>query len=152
MWYGWSVSLVALLAYLGAVGWFISTEGGAFVETVLTIDTAAPVPALLASSPLSLPTLATLQTAAASSPTTLIFPAASVVLALALVGTVAKFGHSWATWLYALAAIAPLALVAAGSVGMVRPLAVDIVALGVLPLLGAGGFVVDAGRYLWAAR
>jgi hypothetical protein len=140
-----------LLAYLGALGWFISTEGMAFVETVVTIDTAAPVPALLAASPLGLPSLAALQTAA-SSPTTLVLPGVAVLLALALAGTVAKFGHSWATWFYALAALAPLAVVVVGSVGMARPLAVDIAALAVLPLLGAGGFIVDAGRFLWAAR
>ncbi|MFC7204089.1 molecular chaperone DnaJ [Haloferax namakaokahaiae] len=119
---------------------------------MISIDTAAPVPALLSVSPLTLPSLAVLQTAAAASPTMLILPGGSVLLALVLVGTVAKFGHSWATWLYALAALAPLALVIAGSVGMGRPLAVDVVALAVLPLLGAGGFIFDAGRYLWAAR
>lgn len=152
MWYGWTLSLVALLAYLSAVGWFIGTEGGAFVDALVGIDTAQPVPALLAPSVLSLPSLATLQTAAASAPLTLVLPAASVVLALALLTTVARFGHSWATWLYAVAALAPLALVVAGATGLARPLAVDAVALAVLPVLGAGGFVIDAGRYLWATR
>ncbi|MCO8267580.1 molecular chaperone DnaJ, partial [Haloferax sp. AB510] len=65
---------------------------------------------------------------------------------------IARFGHAWTTWFYALAAAVPLALVAAGAVGVGRPLAVDFLGFVVCPLLGAGGFVVDAGRYLFASR
>nr|WP_275039888.1 hypothetical protein [Haloferax denitrificans] len=41
---------------------------------------------------------------------------------------------------------------AAGAVGVGRPVAVDLLGFVVCPLLGAGGFVVDAGWYLLASR
>ena len=122
------------------------------MSALASVDTAAPLPALLAASPLSLPSIATLQTAVSSSPTTLVLPVTAVLLALSLVVVVARFGHSWTTWLYALAAIVPVAILAAGAVGVARPLVVDVAGLALFPLLGAGGFVVDVGRYLFATR
>ncbi|KTG16329.1 molecular chaperone DnaJ [Haloferax profundi] len=158
LWYGWGISLVALLAYLGGLGWYLATDGYAFVTALVSIDTTAPVPTLLAASPLSVPSLAALQAAASSSLSTLLLPSAGLVpgvallLAVSLLAVIARFGHSWTTWLYALAAAVPVAILAAGAVGVARPLLVDIVGLVVCPLVGAGGFVFDAGRYLFATR
>ncbi|WP_323849385.1 MULTISPECIES: molecular chaperone DnaJ [Haloferax] len=128
------------------------------MTALVSIDTAAPVPALLAASPLSLPSLAALQAAASSSVSTLLLPSAgllpgaALLLAVTLLVVVARFGHSWTTWLYALAATVPVVILAAGAVGVPRPLVVDLVGLVAVPLLGAGGFIVDAGRYLFATR
>lgn len=133
LWFGWGVSLGALLAYLGGLAWHLS---GA---------------ALLASSPLSVPSVAALQTAAAT-PTVVVLPVAAALLAVSVAGVIARFGHAWTTWVYALAAAVPLALVVAGAVGVGRPVAVDLLGFVVCPLLGAGGFVVDAGWYLFASR
>ncbi|WP_058825665.1 J domain-containing protein [Haloferax sp. Q22] len=153
LWYGWGVSLAALLAYLSGFAWHLAGDGAGFVTALASLDTAAPAAGLLASSPLSVPGLATLQTAATTpTPTVLVFPAAAALLAISLVAVIARFGHAWTTWFYALAAAVPLALVAAGAVGVGRPLAVDFLGFVVCPLLGAGGFVVDAGRYLFASR
>ncbi|POG55010.1 J domain-containing protein [Haloferax marisrubri] len=153
LWYGWGVSLVALLAYFGGFAWHLAGDGAEFVTALASLDTAAPAAGLLASSPLSVPGLAALQTAAATpSPTVLVFPVAAALLAVSLVAVIARFGHAWTTWFYALAAAVPLALVAAGAVGVGRPVAVDLLGFAVCPLLGAGGFVVDAGRYLFASR
>ncbi|RDZ65210.1 molecular chaperone DnaJ [Haloferax sp. Atlit-12N] len=153
LWYGWGVSLAALLAYLGGFAWHLAGDGAEFVTALTSLDTAAPAAGLLALSPLSVPSLATLQTAAATpTPTVLVFPVAAALLAVSLVAVIARFGHAWTTWFYALAAAVPLALVAAGAVGIGRPVAVDLLGFAVCPLLGAGGFVVDAGRYLFASR
>ncbi|WP_331457011.1 molecular chaperone DnaJ [Haloferax profundi] len=128
------------------------------MTALVSIDTTAPVPTLLAASPLSVPSLAALQAAASSSLSTLLLPSAGLVpgvallLAVSLLAVIARFGHSWTTWLYALAAAVPVAILAAGAVGVARPLLVDIVGLVVCPLVGAGGFVFDAGRYLFATR
>ncbi|WP_411968686.1 molecular chaperone DnaJ [Haloferax sp. YSSS75] len=146
------MTLVALVGYLAGLGRYLTGEGAALVSALAAIDTSAPTPALLAASPLSLPSIATLQTAASSAPTTLVLPGAALVLAVSLVVVVARFGHSWTTWLYALAAIVPLAILAAGAVGVSRPLVVDVAGLVIFPLLGAGGFTVDVGRYLFATR
>ncbi|REA05365.1 molecular chaperone DnaJ [Haloferax sp. Atlit-6N] len=153
LWYGWGVSLLALLAYLGGFAWHLAGDGAGFVTALASLDTAAPATGLLASSPLSLPSLAALQAAASTStPTVLVFPVAAALLAVSLAAVIARFGHAWTTWFYALAATVPLALVAAGAVGVGRPVAVDLLGFVVCPLLGAGGFVVDAGRYLFASR
>ncbi|WP_049913404.1 J domain-containing protein [Haloferax prahovense] len=151
LWYGWGVSLLALLAYLGGFAWLLAGDGAGFVTALASLDTAAPAAGLLASSPLSLPSLAALQ-AAAATPTVLVFPVAAALLAVSLAAVIARFGHAWTTWFYALAATVPLALVAAGAVGVGRPVTVDLLGFVVCPLLGAGGFVVDAGRYLFASR
>ncbi|RDZ46779.1 molecular chaperone DnaJ [Haloferax sp. Atlit-10N] len=151
LWYGWGVSLLALLAYLGGFAWLLADDGAGFVTALASLDTAAPAAGLLASSPLSLPSLAALQ-AAAATPTVLVFPVAAALLAVSLAAVIARFGHAWTTWFYALAATVPLALVAAGAVGVGRPVTVDLLGFVVCPLLGAGGFVVDAGRYLFASR
>ncbi|WP_323849372.1 MULTISPECIES: molecular chaperone DnaJ [Haloferax] len=140
------------MAYFAGLGRYLTGEGAAFVSALVSIDTAAPVPAALATSPLSLPSVATLQTAASAAPSALILPGTAAVLAVSLVVIVARFGHSWTTWLYALAALVPVVVLAAGALGIARPLVVDVVGLVVCPLLGAGGFVVDAGRYLFATR
>ncbi len=141
-----------LVAYFAGLGRYLTGDGSAFVTALVSIDTAAPVPDLLATSPLSLPSVATLQTAASTAPTTLILPGTAVVLAVALVVIVGRFGHAWTTWLYALAALAPVVVLAVGALGIPRPLVVDIAGLVVCPMLGAGGFVIDAGRYLFATR
>ncbi|WP_049896142.1 J domain-containing protein [Haloferax volcanii] len=151
LWYGWGVSLGALLAYLGGLAWHLSGDGAGFVTALASLDTAAPAAALLASSPLSVPSLAALQTAAAT-PTVVVLPVAAALLAVSVAGVIARFGHAWTTWVYALAAAVPLALVVAGAVGVGRPVAVDLLGFVVCPLLGAGGFVVDAGWYLFASR
>jgi len=151
LWYGWGVSLGALLAYLGGLAWHLSGDGAGFVTALASLDTAAPAAALLASSPLSVPTLAALRTAAAT-PTVAVLPVAAALLAVSVAGVIARFGHAWTTWVYALAAAVPLALVVAGAVGVGRPVAVDLLGFVVCPLLGAGGFVVDAGWYLFASR
>jgi hypothetical protein len=136
---------------------YLATDGDAMVQALLAIDTAAPVASVLATSPLSLPSLAALQ-AASSSPSTFLLPSAGLVpgaallLGLSLLVVIARFGHSWTTWLYAVAAIVPVVVLAAGALGFARPLVVDVVGLVVCPLVGAGGFVVDAGRYLFASR
>ncbi|WP_394349498.1 MULTISPECIES: molecular chaperone DnaJ [Haloferax] len=152
MWYGWAISLVTLLAYFGGLGWYLVGAGAPFVTAIASIDTAAPVPSLLAVSPLTTPSIAALQTAVSTAPTTLVLPGTAVLLAVSLLGVIARFGHSWTTWLYALAAAVPVVILAAGAIGVARPLLVDIVGLVVCPLVGAGGFVFDAGRYLFATR
>ncbi|WP_188423948.1 J domain-containing protein [Haloferax sulfurifontis] len=152
LWYGWGVSLVALVTYLGGFAWHLAGDGAAFAAALASLDTAAPAAGLLASSPLSVPSLAALQAAAATTPTTFVFPVAAALLAVSLAAVIARFGHAWTTWGYALAAAVPLALVAAGAVGVGRPVAVDLLGFVVCPLLGAGGFVVDAGWYLFASR
>lgn len=151
LWFGWGVSLGALLAYLGGLAWHLSGDGAGFVTALASLDTAAPAAALLASSPLSVPSVAALQTAAAT-PTVVVLPVAAALLAVSVAGVIARFGHAWTTWVYALAAAVPLALVVAGAVGVGRPVAVDLLGFVVCPLLGAGGFVVDAGWYLFASR
>ncbi|WP_148413262.1 J domain-containing protein [Haloferax sp. KTX1] len=150
LWYGWSVSLVALVAYLGGFAWHLAGDGAGFAAALASLDTAAPAAGLLASSPLSLPSLAALQ--AAATPAALALPVAAALLAVSLAGVIARFGHAWTTWAYALAAGVPLALVAAGALGVGRPVAVDLLGFVVCPLLGAGGFVVDAGWYLFTSR
>ena len=150
LWYGWSVSVVALVAYLGGFAWHLAGDGAGFAAALASLDTAAPAAGLLASSPLSLPSLAALQ--AAATPAVLSLPVAATLLAVSLAGVISRFGHAWTTWVYALAAGVPLALVAAGAVGVGRPVAVDLLGFVVCPLLGAGGFVVDAGWYLFASR
>ncbi|ELZ59708.1 MULTISPECIES: J domain-containing protein [unclassified Haloferax] len=151
LWYGWGVSLLALLAYLGGLAWHLAGDGTGFVTALASLDTAAPASALLASSPLSVPSLAALRTAAAT-PTVVVLPVAAALLAVSVAGVIARFGHAWTTWGYALAAAVPLALVVAGAVGVGRPVAVDLLGFVVCPLLGGGGFVVDAGWYLFASR
>ncbi|CQR50475.1 MULTISPECIES: J domain-containing protein [Haloferax] len=150
LWYGWSVSLVALVAYLGGFAWHLAGDGAGFAAALASLDTAAPAAGLLASSPLSLPSLAALQ--AAATPAALALPVAAALLAVSLAGVIARFGHAWTTWAYALAAAVPLVLVAAGALGVGRPVAVDLLGFVVCPLLGAGGFVVDAGWYLFTSR
>ncbi|AFK18754.2 molecular chaperone DnaJ [Haloferax mediterranei ATCC 33500] len=152
LWYGWGLTLASLLVYLGSFGWYLSTTGSEFVTALLSIDTGAPVQALLASSPLSLPSIAALQVAASSSPTTLILPVASVLLATTLLAVIGRFGHAWTTWLYALAAIVPVLVIAAGALGFTRPVAIDLFGLVICPLIGGGGFLADAGQYLFASR
>ncbi|WP_396613327.1 molecular chaperone DnaJ [Haloferax sp. S1W] len=121
--------------------------------TALTsLDTTAPTATLTAQSPLSFPSFATIQTAAASSPTLLVVPITAVVVSLSLLVVVWRFGHAWTTWLYVAAATVPVAIVGASMLGVPRPLAVDLLGLAVCPVVGAGGFVVDVGRYLWASR
>ncbi|EMA00292.1 DnaJ-class molecular chaperone with C-terminal Zn finger domain [Haloferax denitrificans ATCC 35960] len=53
LWYGWSVSLVALVAYLGGFAWHLAGDGAGFAAALASLDTAAPAAGLLASSPLS---------------------------------------------------------------------------------------------------
>ncbi|ELZ91536.1 chaperone protein DnaJ [Haloferax mucosum ATCC BAA-1512] len=152
LWYGWALSLLSLLVYAGGFGWHLVGPGSSFLSALASIEMSAPTQTLFASSALSLPTTDALQVAVSSSPTTLVLPVASVLLATSLLAVIARFGHTWTTWLYAVAAVVPAAIIAAGALGYGRPVAVDLVGLVVCPLVGAGGFVIDAGRYLFASR
>ncbi|UVE49220.1 DnaJ domain-containing protein [Haloferax larsenii] len=152
LWYGWGLSLLVLVSYLGSLGWYVAREGMALVAMLTSLDTAAPAATLLATSPLSFPSVAALQTTAVTSPTMLAVPVTAIVLLVSLFAVVKRFGHAWATWLYVVAAAVPIGIVAAAMLGVPRPVAVDLLGLAVCPVVGAGGFVVDVGRYLWASR
>ncbi|MCO8268895.1 DnaJ domain-containing protein, partial [Haloferax sp. AB510] len=46
LWYGWGVSLAALLAYLSGFAWHLAGDGAGFVTALASLDTAAPAAGL----------------------------------------------------------------------------------------------------------
>ncbi|WP_049980463.1 DnaJ domain-containing protein [Halolamina rubra] len=150
-WYG--VVALSLVVYLGGLGVYAMPRQAALRGAVADAI-AAPVPTLLGPFPLSSPT-AYLLTAAravqAGTPTLgLVLLAGTVLLPLVVLTTVGRFGRG-AAWMYAIPSLGPAVTLAVWPVVAV-PTAAALVGLLVLPVLSAGGFLVDVGRYLRATR
>jgi len=149
---GWVATVLAVATYLaGLWGYATATGAAAQVDDLV----AAPAATLSAPSPLAEPATvvraAALPLANGGTPgVALLFAAGVVALPLAVGGTVWRYGQGTAR-LYALAALAPVAWLAAGQV-VAAPLAAELVCLVALPLLGGIAFAVDVGRYLLASE
>jgi molecular chaperone DnaJ len=147
-WYG--VVVLSLVAYLGGLGAY-AVQHLAAVQTLATQVTAAPVPTLTAVGRLPSPTAFALSPVAAQTPTLGAALLAGVVLLPLVLGTtVARYGRGSA-WLYVLGSTVPVLALAAWMVIPV-PLWAAVLALVAAPVVGAGAFLVDVGRYLSATR
>ncbi|QKY19346.1 DnaJ domain-containing protein [Halolamina sp. CBA1230] len=150
-WYG--VVVLSLLVYAGGLGVYALPRLAAIREFVGDV-TASPAAALLGPFPLGSPTAYVLEAARAATAGTptlgLVLLAGTVLLPLVVLTTVGRFGRG-AAWLYALPSLAPGLCLAVWPVVAV-PTVVALLGLIVLPVLSAGGFLVDVGRYLLATR
>lgn len=98
-----------------------------------------------------LPNLVTFVRAAVAMPSpALVLPIGAVLLPLVLGTTVFQYGRGRVTWLYVLGTLCPLAAIAAATTSV--PTALSLLLLAVLPVVGAGAFLVDVGRYLVRTR
>lgn len=139
---------LALVCYLAGLGVFAAANRGAALEFATAIAS-DPTATLLGSFPLPSPT-AFARGAMTTPSTRLVFPAGVAVLPLVLGWTVVRYGRGKA-YLYALVTFGPAVYLATGPV--VPSLAwLAVLALVVLPVLGALAFLVDVGRYLLGSR
>lgn len=138
--------LAAALGYAAGLGAFWLSNADA-IRALAASLAAAPTAALASPSGLAVTRFAA---AAVENPgVDALFVAGVVVLPAVLLLTVKRFGHGTA-WLYPLAALGPALAVLGGP--YLPPLAaVDLVLLLVLPIVSAGGFLVDVGRFLFAS-
>jgi len=150
-WYG--VVALSLVVYLGGLGAYAMPRQSALRGAVADAI-AAPVPTLLGPFPLSSPTgylLTAARAVQAGTPTLgLVLLAGTALLPLVVLTTVGRFGRG-AAWMYAIPSLGPAVTLAVWPVVAV-PTAAALVGLLVLPVLSAGGFLVDVGRYLRATR
>ncbi|WP_430505069.1 DnaJ domain-containing protein [Haloparvum sp. PAK95] len=146
---GWIAAIVALLCYLAGLGAFATVASDGASAAIAALQ-ANPVGALTAPSPLADPvaiTLAAIEAATAGKVIpALLVPVGLVALPLTVTVSVVRFGQGTA-YLYGAGVVVPLVWVGART-AVAAPLAADLVALVVVPLLAALWFLVDVGRYL----
>lgn len=144
----WYLLVVAAFAgYLAGLGAYVRANYSASLDLARAV--AADPAALLAPAGLSEP-LAYAVSAATAGSVGLLFPVGALLLAAVLGATVARFGRGWA-YLYVVGGATPAAAVFLR--GLFPSLAaVDVAAFLVFPVVGAGAFLVDVGRYLLASR
>lgn len=143
----WIAVATAALAYLAAAGWYAVGERAALGSFAAAL-VEAPAAAVAADYGLAVPA-ATLR-AGALDPPILALVAGGVVLPAVVLPTVYRYG-SGSAWAYAAATLGPVAWLGA-TAGPTLPTAAAVLALGALPVAGAGAFLVDVGRYLRATR
>jgi curved DNA-binding protein CbpA len=141
----WVAVFVGAAVYAAGVAQYGLANGAALASYAAGV---AETPALVTADAGLTGPLAFVAGAAADRSAALLFPTGLLALPLVLAVTVAQYGRGNA-WLYVVGAAAPLALPAVGSV----PTASTALMLGLLalPLLSAGLFLSDVGRFLLAA-
>jgi hypothetical protein len=133
--------------YAGGLAWYVEANVAA-ARTLAAELAADPAGALVAAHDMTPP--GAFARAAAQSPSVdLLFPASAAVLALALGGTVYRFGRGTA-WLYVAGGMAPLVALGAGPF-LPQVAALDLLLVGVVPIAAALAFLGDVGRFLFGS-
>ncbi|MFC4360137.1 DnaJ domain-containing protein [Halobium salinum] len=143
----WLAVLAGTLAYLAGVARYVLSSADALAAYVRGVATTPAVASLTADAGLT-GSVAFVREAVATPSADLLFPVGVVALPLVLALTVAQYGRGKA-WLYVVAALAPVALPAAA--GAPTATTLSAVVLLALPVVAAGVFLGDVGRYLLAA-
>ncbi len=144
----WLAVFVAAAVYVAGLAVYL-VAGRSALATYLAGLTADPTTA--ASSVASLPNLVAFVRAAVATPgPALVLPVGTALLPVVLGVTVVQYGQGRVTWLYVLGTLGPLAAIAAATTSV--PTAFSLLLLVVLPVVGAGGFLADVGRYLVRTR
>lgn len=155
---GWVAVAASFLVYLAGLSQYALAERAVLLALTTDLWT-APVATLAADGgpsgvvPFVADAVGSVASSAAS-PIALALPLGAVALPLALGATVARAGRGTA-WLYPLGALTPVALIAVGAVApaaLPGAVAVDLLALAVLPVAASVTFLGDVGRYLLATR
>lgn len=141
----WYAAIVAGFAvYLVGLGFYLGANAGV-LGPLLGSLLADPAATLASQSGLASP-LGFSTAALAAESLALALPVGAVLLPLALVSTVARYGRGVA-WAYAGASLGPAVAI---GVSAVAPAAgVVLLGLVLLPIAGSIGFLVDVGRYLF---
>ncbi|MFC5366669.1 DnaJ domain-containing protein [Salinirubrum litoreum] len=146
---GWLAVLLAGLAYLAGVGQYLAANADA-LSSFLSAVTASPANLFGGSFGVEVP-MAFLEASLTASGPALLFPVGLAALPLVFGGVVLKFGQGTA-YLYLLGALAPLVVVAGGTLVPAALALLVVLGLVVLPVSGTLLFLGDVGRYLAATR